>query len=159
MAIEIERKFLLLDDSWRQQAGTANLMRQGYFAGPGDETQRASIRIRVDNDHANLNIKSYELGVSRQEYEYPIELADAEKMLESLCEKPLIEKQRYEIVVGEHTWEIDVFSGENEGLIVAEVELSSEDEEFVKPAWLGEEVSDDPRYYNVSLRNHPYKDW
>jgi len=159
MAIEIERKFLLSDDSWRAQAEAGNTMRQGYFAGPKESDRRASIRVRIDNENAFLNIKSYELGISRQEYEYPIDRADAEKMLETLCERPLIEKTRYKFMSGNHTWEIDVFSGENEGLIVAEIELQSEDEAFDKPAWLGKEVSDDPRYYNVRLMHHPYTKW
>ncbi|MCK4743758.1 MAG: CYTH domain-containing protein [Sulfuriflexus sp.] len=159
MAIEIERKFLLLDETWREQADAGNTMRQGYFAGPEASKRLASIRIRVDNEHAFLNIKSYELGISRQEYEYPIDRHDAEKMLETLCERPLVEKTRYKVVVGNHTWEIDVFAGKNEGLIVAEIELQDENESFHKPAWLGEEVSDDPRYYNVCLIQHPYKDW
>jgi len=159
MAVEIERKFLLLNDSWQQHVVSKNLMRQGYFAGPEKHQPRASIRIRISNQHAYLNIKSYELGISRQEYEYEIDLNDAEKMLSTLCEKPLIEKIRYEVVVGLHTWEIDVFSGDNNGLVVAEIELDHEKEYFDKPDWLGEEVSTDARYYNVSLIKHPFKDW
>ncbi len=158
MAVEIERKFLLVNDHWRKLAGYANYMRQGYFAGP-TEQPRASIRVRIENQHAYLNIKSYELSIRRQEYEYEIDRDDAEIMLTTLCEKPLIEKCRYEVSIDEHTWEIDVFEGDNAGLVVAEIELSREDEPFEKPAWLGKEVSDDPRYYNVSLINHPYKDW
>lgn len=159
MAVEIERKFLLLNDSWRGSADAGNHMRQGYFAGPTDRPPCASIRVRVDNDHAYLNIKSYELGIRRQEYEYEIDCGDAEKMLQSLCEKPLIEKTRFKLLVGEHRWEIDVFDGDNEGLVVAEIELSDENETFVKPDWLASEVSDDSRYYNVSLIKHPFKDW
>lgn len=159
MAVEIERKFLLLNDSWRQFADAGNTMRQGYFAGPTDSQPRASIRVRVDNQHAYLNIKSYELGISRQEYEYEIDRDDAQMMLDTLCEKPLVEKTRFKVVVGKHTWEIDVFDGDNLGLVVAEVELNHEDEIFVKPDWLDKEVSDDPRYYNVSLIKHPFKDW
>lgn len=159
MAIEIERKFLLIDDSWRQQADAGNTMRQGYFAGPEASKQRASIRVRIDNTQAFLNIKSYELGISRQEYEYPIDRGDAEKMLLTLCEQPLIEKTRYKVAVGDHVWEIDVFAGDNAGLIVAEIELQDEQEEFARPTWLGNEVSDDLRYYNVCLLTHPYKDW
>lgn len=159
MAIEIERKFLLINDTWREQAGAGNTMRQGYFAGPEKSKPRASIRVRVDNEHAFLNIKSYELGIRRQEYEYPIDRDDAEEMLASLCQRPLIEKTRYKVVDENHTWEIDVFTGDNEGLVVAEIELQDADELFHKPAWLGEEVSDDPRYYNVCLIQHPYKDW
>jgi len=159
VAVEIERKFLLVDDSWRAHADAGNTMRQGYFAGPAEDEKRASIRVRIDNMNAFLNIKSYELGVSRQEYEYPIDREDAKKMLDSLCERPLIEKTRYHVISGAHTWEIDVFTGENEGLVVAEIELQSEDENFDKPAWLGKEVSDDPRYYNVRLIEHPFKNW
>ena len=159
MAIEIERKFLIINDSWREQADAGNTMRQGYFAGPTESQPRASIRVRVDNQSAFLNIKSYQLGASRQEYEYPIARDDAEEMLENLCERPLIEKTRHEVICGNHTWEIDVFAGENTGLIVAEIELQDVSEKFNKPAWLGEEVSDDPRYYNVCLIQHPYKDW
>jgi len=159
MAVEIERKFLLVDDSWREQATSANVMRQGYFAGPDSHQPRASIRVRIDNQHAYLNIKSYELSISRQEYEYEIDRDDAEKMLATLCEKPLIEKTRYKVAVADHTWEVDVFEGDNNGLVVAEIELSSESECFEKPDWLGKEVSDDPRYYNVSLIKHPFKDW
>ena len=159
MAIEIERKFLLTNDTWREQADAGNMMRQGYFAGPETSKPRASIRVRIDNEHAFINIKSYELGISRQEYEYPIDRDDAEKMLTSLCQRPLIEKTRYKVVDGNHTWEIDVFTGDNEGLVVAEIELQDENELFHKPVWIGEEVSDDPRYYNVCLIQHPYKDW
>jgi len=159
MAVEIERKFLLLNNTWREFSGSANVMRQGYFAGPAEDQQRASIRVRIDNQHAYLNIKSYELSISRQEYEYEIDRDDAEKMLATLCEKPLIEKSRHKVIIGQHTWEIDVFEGDNKGLIVAEIELSQEDEYFEKPDWLGKEVSDDPRYYNVSLIKHPFKDW
>jgi len=159
MAIEIERKFLLTNDSWRKQADVGNTMRQGYFAGPEDKKKRASIRVRIDNEGAYINVKSYKLGVSRQEYEYPIDRQDAEEMLETLCERPLIEKTRYKVLLGPHTWEIDVFAGDNTGLIVAEIELEDENEVFEKPAWLGKEVSDEPRYYNVCLIRHPYKDW
>lgn len=159
MAVEIERKFLLLNDSWKAQADSGNVMRQGYFATPTETPARASIRVRVDSQHAYLNIKSYELSISRQEYEYEIDRDEAESMLATLCEKPLIEKTRYKIHIAQHTWEIDVFAGDNAGLIVAEIELNDEAEFFQKPDWLGEEVSADPRYYNVSLIKHPFKDW
>jgi len=159
MAVEIERKFLISNDAWRQFSDAGNRMQQGYFAGPTETQPSASIRVRIDNDHAYLNIKSYELSISRQEYEYEIDRGDAKTMLKTLCEKPLIEKVRYKIVAGEHTWEIDVFEGDNEGLIVAEIELTHENQHFTKPSWIGDEVSDDPRYYNVSLIKHPYKEW
>lgn len=155
MAIEIERKFLVTDDRWRAASDGGTSYRQGYIAG----SRHGSVRVRVQGDQAFLNIKSATLGVRRLEFEYPIPLADAEAMLESLCEKPLIEKTRYLLQQGRHHWEIDVFAGENAGLVVAEIELGSEDEDFQRPVWLGDEVSHDPRYYNVSLVTHPYKDW
>jgi adenylate cyclase len=155
MATEIERKFLLLDDGWRAAADAGTLMRQGYLIG----AEQASVRVRIAGEHAHLNIKSATLGVHRQEYEYEIPLADANEILDSLCEGPLIEKTRYHVHHGDHTWEIDVFCGDNEGLVVAEIELDTAAEDFARPPWLGQEVSDDPRYYNVCLVKHPYKDW
>lgn len=127
----------------------------GYFSGP----QRASIRVRIEGESANLNIKSAELGIRRLEYEYVVPLDEAEQMLDSLCEKPLIEKTRYHVSYAGFVWEVDVFEGDNAGMVVAEIELPSEDASFEKPEWLGDEVSDDPRYYNVSLVTHPYCDW
>lgn len=155
MATEIERKFLLRDDSWRAEADSSETIRQGYLAG----SEKSSIRIRIADDQANINIKSATLGVTRQEYEYPIPLSDANELLDSLSEGPLIEKTRYHVHHGNHHWEIDVFSGDNEGLIVAEVELENIDENFERPGWLGEEVSNDTCYYNVCLVKHPFKDW
>lgn len=155
MATEIERKFLLANDSWRAAADNGTRFRQGYLIG----AEKASVRIRIEGEQANINIKSATLGVRRQEYEYDIPLAEAEEMLDTLCEQPQIEKTRYLVALGNHTWEIDVFSGQNEGLVVAEVELASEDEAFELPDWAGAEVSDDPRYYNVCLVKHPYSEW
>lgn len=155
MGIEIERKFLLRNDDWRSDADAGTRMRQGYFAGP----QRASIRVRVEGASANLNIKSAELGIRRLEFEYPVPLAEAEQLLDELCEKPLIEKTRYYIKHAGMLWEIDVFDGANAGLVVAEIELPDEATVFERPAWLGDEVSDDSRYYNVSLVTYPYCDW
>ena len=155
MGTEIERKFLVLNDAWRQSARPGVRFRQGYFAGP----RRASIRIRIEGEAANINIKSATLGIHRQEYEYPIPLSDAEEMLETLCEKPLIEKTRYWVPCGGHIWEVDVFEGDNAGLVVAEVELDRIDAPVKPPEWVGEEVSGDPRYYNVSLVTHPYREW
>jgi adenylate cyclase len=105
-----------------------------------------------------LTIKSKTKGISRSEFEYDIPSSEATQLLQ-LCEGPLIEKIRHLVIIGEHTWEIDEFSGDNQGLIIAEIELSSEDESFEKPAWLGKEVSDDARYYNSSLVAHPYNQW
>lgn len=155
MATEIERKFLVRSDSWREAADEGTRFRQGYLIG----AEKASVRIRIEGSVANINIKSATLGVRRQEYEYSIPLTEAEEMLDTLCEQPQIEKVRYHVPVGNHTWEVDVFSGDNEGLVVAEVELADEDEVFERPDWLGDEVSDDTRYYNVCLVKHPYKDW
>ncbi len=155
MAKEIERKFLVKNDSWRQVAAPGVYMSQGYMG----DAKRASVRVRVEGEQANINIKSATLGVTRSEYEYPIPRDEALEMLRTLCEQPLIEKTRYEVKVGAHTWEVDVFEGDNQGLIVAEVELASEDELFEKPDWAGDEVSHEPRYYNVCLVKHPYKDW
>ncbi len=155
MATEIERKFLLRDASWRDTADRGTRFRQGYLIG----AERASVRVRIEGDKANLNIKSATLGIHRQEYEYPIPLEEAEELLDTLCEQPQIIKTRYLVPFSQHTWEIDVFSGDNEGLVVAEVELGAEDEPFERPPWIGEEVSGDTRYYNVCLIKHPYKDW
>jgi len=155
MGIEIERKFLLRNDGWRAEANAGTPFRQGYFSGP----ERASIRVRIEGESANINIKSAELGIRRLEYEYEVPLEEAEQMLNSLCEKPLIEKTRYHVSYAGFVWEVDVFEGDNAGLIVAEIELPGEDTVFERPDWLGEEVSDDPRYYNVSLVTHPYGNW
>lgn len=155
MAIEIERKFLLVNDSWRQEVKVSKRLRQGYLLG----SSKSSVRIRISDEQANLNIKSATLGISRKEYEIPLPINDAIEMLNDLCDKPLIEKTRHIVVYKGHTWEIDEFYGDNDGLVVAEIELINEDEDFEKPSWIGDEVSDDKRYYNVCLIQHPYKDW
>jgi adenylate cyclase len=155
MAREIERKFLVGSDAWRRTIIRSRRLVQGYLA----SIPACSIRVRLDEDGASLNIKTATLGVSRHEYDYPIPRADAEEILRHLCIKPLIEKTRHYVRAGNHTWEIDEFDGANRGLIVAEIELSSPDESFERPAWLGQEVSDDPRYYNVRLVENPYSSW
>ena len=155
MATEIERKFLLKDSSWKEFADGGTHYSQGYLVG----SQYASVRVRIQGDKAFLNIKSATIDITRQEFEYEIPLCEATEMLETLCEKPLIDKIRYLIKTENHVWEIDVFSGDNKGLIVAEIELKDKDEDFDKPSWLGKEVSDDERYYNVCLVKHPFKDW
>ena len=155
MATEIERKFLVKDNSWQSQVEKQKSMRQGYMVG----SEKASVRVRLSDDRAWLNIKSATLGVTRQEYELDLPVDDANEMLDTLCEKPLIEKTRHYVRIDKHLWEIDVFEGDNAGLVVAEIELADKDEAFLKPDWLGEEVSEDPRYYNVCLARHPYKDW
>jgi adenylate cyclase len=155
MATEIERKFLLGNSSWKDLADEGTAYSQGYLVG----SDAASVRVRVQGKRAFLNIKSATIDITRQEFEYEIPLDEANEMLETLCEKPLIAKTRYHLKNANHTWEIDVFSGENEGLIVAEIELNDKDEDFEKPQWLGDEVSDDARYYNVCLVKHPFMDW
>ncbi len=155
MAQEIERKFLLTSDAWRDEIYSSCHYAQGYLS----NSERVSIRIRTSGEKAYLNFKSATLGISRSEYEYEIPLSDADEMLASFAEGPLIEKVRYFVKRDSHVWEIDVFEGDNAGLVVAEIELASEDEAFDRPAWIGEEVSSDPRYYNVCLVTHPYCQW
>ena len=160
MAIEIERKFLVLTDGWRAAADAGTPYRQGYLSRvTGTDAVRSSVRVRSDGARAYLNIKSATLGIRRQEYEYAIPLADAEAMLAELCVGAVVEKTRYHVSVGAHVWEIDVFAGANAGLIVAEIELDHEDEAFERPDWLGAEVSADPRYYTVCLAERPYSRW
>jgi adenylate cyclase len=155
MATEIERKFLVVSDGWRGAVRRSARYRQGYLAsGPS-----SSVRIRTSENEAWLNIKGATLGVRRSEYEYPIPLADANEMLDTLCDGAVIEKTRYYVEHEGKLWEVDVFDGANDGLVVAEIELGSENEAFARPDWLGEEVSHDRRYYNVSLVSHPYCSW
>ncbi len=155
MAKEIERKFLVVSDAWRDRVVKSVDYRQGYLC----NSEQASVRVRVAAGYAHLNIKSATLGVERLEYEYPLAALDAQEMLDRLCTKPLIEKTRFYVDDVGQTWEVDVFHGDNAGLIVAELELTTADQAFNRPDWLGEEVSHDPRYYNVMLVQHPFKDW
>ena len=155
MRIEIERKFLVTDDSWRAAASPGMLYRQGYLS----TNPSSSVRVRVCGDAAWLNIKSAVVGIARREYEYEIPAADAHEILEELCEKPLIEKTRFIVAHEGHDWEIDVFEGDNSGLVVAEIELEAADDEFELPSWAGEDVSGDIRYYNHRLVEHPYSQW
>jgi adenylate cyclase len=155
MATEIEHKFLLRDDRWRSQVERSARLRQGYLISDA----RCSVRVRVAESQGFLNIKSGTLGIQRSEYEYPIPLAEAEEILDTLCAKPLLEKTRHYLKFDQHLWEIDEFAGENAGLIVAEVELSRIDEPFARPDWLGKDVSHDIRYYNSQLARHPYQTW
>ena len=155
MPIEIERKFLIANTDWRNEVIRSSRIRQGYLG----KLDKASVRIRVQGDKANINVKSATLDIRRMEYEYEIPLDEAIEMLDQLCAQPQIDKTRFIVEHGRHVWEIDEFYGDNEGLLVAEVELGSEDEVYEKPAWLGEEVTDDPRYYNVNLIKQPYKQW
>jgi adenylate cyclase len=155
MPVEIERKFLLCSDAWRNQARSRVLMRQGYLS----SGNRCSIRARIGGDSAWLNLKAKRSGMTRLEYEYPIPVEEANEILDELCEGPLIEKYRHEVVLGAHVWEIDEFLGSNAGLIVAEIELDSETESFERPSWLGDEVTTDERYYNFNLAKHPFTLW
>jgi adenylate cyclase len=152
MATEIERKFLLKKGVWPR--GTTMKCCQGFLSRAKERT----VRVRTVNDKGYLTIKGMAVGASRPEFEYEIPYQDALELLE-ICEKPLIEKNRYRVEEGGLVWEIDEFFGENQGLIIAELELESEDQEFKKPAWVGEEVTGDPRYYNANLIKNPYTKW
>lgn len=153
MALEIEKKFLLRDDSWREEVERSLAMRQAYLGGDG-----VSVRVRFEGDQARLNIKQMLVGPSRHEFEYTIPLADARRLME-LANGGGTQKTRHYVRHGGMLWEIDEFLGDNEGLIVAEIELESEDQAFERPAWLGEEVTGEERYYNVALARHPFRDW
>lgn len=154
MGTEIERKFLLCGESWRNGA-TGTMYRQGYL----NSAKERTVRIRTVGEGAFLTIKGITVGATRAEYEYPIPFDDCNAMLDTLAEKPLIEKKRYKINYGGLIWEIDEFFGDNKGLIVAEVELQSEAQRFDKPEWIGEEVSGDPRYFNSNLIKNPFTKW
>ena len=154
MGKEIERKFLVRGNAWRTLAKGA-AYRQGYL----NSAKERTVRIRAIGDRAVLTIKGLIVGATRPEYEYEIPLADCNEMLDTLAEKPIIEKTRYKVPFAGLTWEIDEFCGENAGLIVAEVELVSEGQAFKKPEWVGEEVTSDPRYFNSNLIKHPYARW
>jgi adenylate cyclase len=159
MAREIERKFLVKGEAWMAQADKEVHFAQGYLNDIQQAGSKSSVRIRLEGQEANINIKSLEIGLSRDEYEYPIDVGDAKKMLKTLCVGPVIEKIRYYVTFKSHIWEIDRFLGDNNGLIVAEVELSSEDEALELPEWVGREVTEIPRYYNISLSQRPYCNW
>jgi adenylate cyclase len=154
MGIEIERKFLVTDDEWKGLA-MGTLYRQGYLS----STKKLTVRVRIAGDKAFLTIKGETSGISRMEYEYPIPVEDARVMLAELCEQPIIEKKRYTINYQGFVWEVDEFFGENEGLLVAEIELEAEGQEFEKPPWVGMEVSSDRRYCNASLVKNPFSGW
>jgi adenylate cyclase len=155
MAQEIEHKFLLANADWRENVSYSVIYKQGYLS----SQSTSSIRVRISDKQAWLNIKSATIGTQRSEYEYEIPLTDAHEILENLCLKPVIEKTRHFVTHENHLWEIDEFDGENAGLIVAEIELDSLDEIFAKPDWVGEEVTQDVRYYNNNLAKNPYSAW
>ncbi len=154
MATEIERKFTVKSDQWRKLA-TGIVYRQGYIA----TKKGITVRVRLVGNQGYLTIKGSTVGISRTEYEYPIPAADAQAMLDSLCERPLIEKTRYKVEHAGLIWEVDEFAGENQGLIIAEVELADENQIIELPDWIGIEVSDDPRYFNANLVQYPFSKW
>ncbi len=155
MGLEIERKFLVCGDRWKQQ-GEVKVYRQGYI---NRLDNGKTVRIRVAGNKGYITIKGNTQGITRTEFEYEIPQEDAECMLETICDRPLIEKLRYRIPIDELVWEVDEFTGDNQGLIVAEVELSSADQTIRFPDWVGEEVTGEAKYYNINLIKHPYKDW
>jgi adenylate cyclase len=155
MALEIERKFLVVNEGWRSQIESEASLKQGYLAAQS----KLTVRVRIADDYAQLNIKGPTTGFTRSEYEYQIPARDAEEMLDNLATGGVIEKIRYRVRCGGHVWDLDVFKGDNLGLILAEVELTAEDEDFEMPDWVGDEVSDDPRYYNAALASKPYTAW
>lgn len=154
MPLEIERKFLLKSDEWRR-LGETKFYRQGYLLIDKNRT----IRIRTIEEKAFITIKGASAGISRSEFEYEIPIEDARLILETLCEKPLIEKCRTKIDMNGIVWEVDEFNNDNVGLVIAEVELKDEDQKIVLPDWIGEEVSGNSMYNNTYLVKHPYKDW
>lgn len=155
MAIEIERKFLVASNSWRANVTTSHPMRQGYLCGIDS---KASVRVRIDSKQVHLNIKSAIVGTSRAEYDYVIPADEGLEIFEALCVGQ-VEKTRHLVVHQGHTWEVDEFEGENEGLVIAEIELNSIGESFARPEWLGNEVTAERRYYNHALSLHPYRRW
>ena len=156
MALEIERKFLVLDDSYKHEAFSKSHIQQGYICSERGRT----VRIRIRDTHAYVTIKgpSVDGGLARYEFEYEIPMDDAEKLM-TLCEPGIIDKIRWLVKSSNHTFEVDEFFGENEGLVMAEVELNSPNEEPIIPHFIGKEVTGDRRYYNSQLRRNPYRMW
>jgi adenylate cyclase len=150
---EIERKYLVRGDAWRKLAPGVRY-RQGYLSTVKERT----VRVRTVGERGYLTIKGVTIGATRAEFEYPIPVEDANVLL-GMCEQPLVEKVRHAIPLGGLTWEVDEFEGANQGLIVAECELSSEDQRIDLPAWIGQEVTGDPRYFNSNLIAHPFNSW
>jgi adenylate cyclase len=156
MSKEIERKFLVKGDGWREMSRDAGLViRQGYLS----SKPACTVRVRAHGDRAFITVKGAPVGIVRAEYEYEIPLADAEEMLDTLCERPLIEKTRHELKTAGGAWVVDVFAGDNKGLVIAEVELDEAKQAIELPGWIAQEVTDDPRYLNVNLVKHPFNRW
>lgn len=161
MGIEIERKFLVTGDGWRAAAHKVVPMAQGYIndqKAMDTGAMKASVRVRIAGDEAFLNLKSRELGHTRQEYDYAIPVDDARGLL-ALCVGGMVDKRRHYVTHEGHLWEVDEFLGDNAGLVVAEIELSSAEETFARPEWIGAEVTDAVRYYNLALATRPYSRW
>ena len=154
MAIEIERKFLIKNDSWKKDL-VGQIYQQAYLSKSANKT----VRIRIVEEKAFLTMKGKSKGISRTEFEYSIPVDDARIMINDLCDTPAILKQRYRVNFKGHSWEVDEFDQENDGLILAEIELNAEDEFFELPPWAGKEVSGDPKYYNSNLSKHPFTKW
>ncbi|NJM79765.1 MAG: CYTH domain-containing protein [Flavobacterium sp.] len=154
--IEIERKFLVNSSAFMMEAVKHNRIVQGYLSSVPERTVR--VRIKGQNGYLTIKGQSNKSGLSRMEWEKEILVEEAEQLLQ-LCEKGIIDKTRYEVIVGVHVFEVDVFTGDNEGLVMAEIELTNENEVFEKPDWLGEEVTQDNRYYNSYLSKNPFKNW
>lgn len=154
MPLEIERKFLVAGDGWRQLSEPVE-MRQGYLARDG----RCTVRVRTSGGRGWLTVKSRTVDFTRSEFEFEIPFAQAEEMLATLCTHPLIEKRRSRIPDGDVVWEVDEFLGDNAGLVIAEVELASAEQEISPPDWIGEEVTGDPRYFNSNLLVNPFRTW
>lgn len=157
MSVEIERKFLVNEEQWRRARAGAHgvLLRQGYLSSHPERI----VRVRIEGDAAVMTIKGRTVGATRGEWEYPIPLDDARVLLDDLCERPIIEKTRFRVPYQGMVWEVDEFHGDNAGLVVAEIELTSENQRFDMPAWAGEEVTHDSRYANANLLRHPYSKW
>ena len=154
MGIEIERKFLVVNDDYKLNAKSA-VFYQGYLS----STKEATVRVRIGGDQGFITVKGKSKGITRAEFEYPIPVDDAKTILDTMCGKSIIHKRRYITVYDGFTWEVDEFYDANQGLVIAEIELTSEEQPFAKPHWLGKEVSNDIRYYNSNLIKHPFKEW
>ncbi len=155
MAIEIERKFLIRNDTWKLATKTSIDIKQGYLS----LEENCTVRVRCTNNQAFLTIKGKTSGISRKEFEYVIPREEADEILNSMCVGYIISKTRHIIEFSGHRWEIDEFFGDNSGLVLAEIELQAEEEAFNKPSWLGEEVSTDPKYFNANLIKTPFLKW
>jgi adenylate cyclase len=154
MPLEIERKFLLTNTDWKPQTQRSIVIKQGYLSAVSERT----VRVRIADEKGILTIKGKNEGATRAEFEYEIPKEEALELIE-LCEKPIIEKTRHEVSINNKVWEIDEFEGENQGLVVAEIELESENEKVELPTWIGKEVTDEKKYYNSSLINYPFSFW